>query len=114
MIVRLAAAMLLVATAGCGLVPGLGMDAPKNCAFPDGTKVTVVGTTPIGDLGLLDRRIEVAENDPPGGTVYVTTQPITRIGDEAPALVWCVIYGPDAPDGYISGSGVVPDGWTRP
>lgn len=114
MILRVAAATLLVTTAGCGLMPGFGMDAPQNCAFPDGTKVTLVGASPIEDLGLLDPRVEVAENDPPGGTVYVTTQPISRIADEAPALVWCVIYGRDAPDGYISGSGVVPEGWTPP
>lgn len=112
--VRVAAATLVVAAAGCGLMPGIGMDAPERCALPEGTKVTMVGQTPLDDLGLLDRRLEGGENDPPGGTVYLTTQPVSRIADEAPALVWCVIYGPDAPRGWVSGTGVVPDGWTPP
>ena len=103
-----------VVLAGCGGLPTPGSEAPEECGFPPGTMVTLVGETPIAALGLKDPAVEVEEEDPEGGTVYVTTEPVRRATDERFARVWCAVYGPEAPQGFIATSGPVPGGWTPP
>ena len=86
------------------------MEAPRGCHFPAGTMVTVVGETPLADLGLAEpgRR-----PDPPGEPVYVTTEPISSALGHA-SRMWCVIYQPEGTSGLTHASGPLPDGWTPP
>lgn len=110
------ALLVLVGLAGCGLSPSPSspapavMDAPRGCNFPAGTVVTVVGESPLFDLGLAD---EGRSPDPPGVPVYVTTEPISP-AQGGRSRRYCVVYHPDEADGLTSASGPVPEGWTPP
>ena len=103
--------------AGCGLLPAPEVEAPPVCPFPDGTMVTVVGETPLATLGLIDGGVGP---DPPGGTVYVTTQPVARFQGDPIGQWWCVVFLEDPPGRLAEGSsrsgstGPVPQGWTPP
>lgn len=108
--------LVLAGVAGCGLPPSpsspqpIGMEAPRDCHFPAGTLVTVVGQTPLFDLGLADRG---RSPDPPGVPVYMTTEPIS-LPQSGPSRMYCVLYDPAEADGLTSGTGPVPEGWTPP
>jgi hypothetical protein len=86
------------------------MEAPRGCNFPPGTVVTVVGQTPLFDLGLGE---EGRSPDPPGAPVYMTTEPISPAQGD-PSRRFCVVYDPEEADGLTSATGAVPEGWTPP
>jgi hypothetical protein len=112
-----ASILLIAVLAACNGTSLFATGAPADCDFPAGTNVTVVGETPLARLGLNDPGLEPG---PPGGTVLVTTEPISRFTGEPALQMWCVIYGPEhgerVGDGStLSGaSGPVPEGWTPP
>lgn len=110
-------ALVLAGVAGCGLPPSpsapepVSIVAPEGCEFfPAGTMVTVVGETPLFELGLADRG---RSPDPPGAPVYVTTEPIS-FAQGGPSRMYCVIYDPEEADGLFNAAGPVPEGWTPP
>ena len=102
--------------AGCGLLPEPQLEAPPDCPFPDGTTVTRVGVSPLAGLGLMDAGMEPG---PPGGTVYVTTEPVVRFVGDPLERWWCVVYldepGRLGDESTPSGAtGPVPEGWNPP
>ena len=107
------ALLMVVGLAACGLPPSpqpTVMEAPIGCNFPAGTEVTVVGESPLSDLGLAPPG---RSPDPPGIPVYMTTGPIS-VAQGGPSQMYCVVYDPDEADGLASGTGRVPEGWTPP
>ena len=98
-------------SAGRGLLPGQ-MQAPESCYFPPGTGVSRAGVSAVATLGLTETAIEA--QDPPGGTVYVTTGRVSRFEGEAPTRMWCVDYDEDFWPGARFAAGPGPHGWTLP
>ena len=101
---------LTVSVAGCELMAG--SPAPDSCLFPPDTMVTRVGRSPVAALGLAERGVE--SQDPPGGTVYVTNDPVERLGGRGTFRQWCVVYDVEDAPGARFHTGPVPDGWTPP
>ena len=83
-----AVCLLTVLLAACDSL--LGIKAPESCLFPPDTAVTRVGESPVAALGLSERGAE--GQDPPGGTVYVTNDPIVQRPRDEPIRMWCVVY----------------------
>ena len=107
---RAAAAAGLLA--GCGWLPRPGIPAPPECGLPAGTPVTRVGVTPLADLGIPD--VSFPGGDVPGGTVYVTREPISLGPGEEPRRMWCAVYEPPTPEGVAGAQGPLPDDWVPP
>ena len=62
----------------------------------------VVGESPVPSHGLVEPGD--LEHDPPGGTVHVTAEPISRVVGDPPQHWWCVVYTSESP-GCSGGAG---------
>lgn len=86
------------------------VEAPEDCPFPPRTMMLVLGDSPVSSHGLVAPGD--LEHDPPGGTVYVTAEPISRRLREPMHQMWCVVYASESPDAPSGMNGPVPEGWT--